>query len=158
MKSHQYTQERILEILTILQSNNFNILKTSEQTKIRRGTISKWLKKYRYGIPHDPPIIPALIEEIKAKENDLAVVEEDTMGKYQDELLLARIEMLRQLRKVIPTCYNVKTAADAMKIINDINTDITNSQEGKPPEINVFQNIMNNIENLSIKNLKHKKE
>jgi hypothetical protein len=72
----RYNHTEKIKTLRILESNNFNYLQTSRQTKVSRPTLRKWEEKYGKEVfSVKSPIEQALVEiDAEMKHNDINII------------------------------------------------------------------------------------
>lgn len=72
----RYNHTEKIKTLRILESNNFNYLQTSRQTKVTRQTLRKWEEKYGKEVfSVESPTEQALVEiDAEMKHNDINII------------------------------------------------------------------------------------
>ena len=140
----RHSKDVIFSVLRTLKANDFNFLKTEEETKVVRKTIKRWRKKFGTAV-YEQNLPEKIIDETEPID--------DKEENIRKEIVIVQEEILRQIRSIIPLNNNAKQLAEAMKILNDINDSLANPRApaDKTDNRKYFSTIIEQFNNMNIK-------
>lgn len=128
----------ILEVLKMLQDNNYNWKETEAMTKVHRITLKKWRKQYANVMYPDNNVKTLSPEAATTRIVDNLIEEQIPEGKisFSDLADGLRVKMLNRIEELVKDTKDVEKIARSMKIVHDIKRELDdgtgNNERGIP--------------------------
>jgi hypothetical protein len=152
-KTVRFDQETINKVLSLLIANGLNYNKTSREANIPRTTLQRWAAKAGlangYSVPLETKKALARQKDVNNEVEDYVVEDlslEERERLYQEDLLLAKEKLIKQLIASIPRFWHIESIARTMKILKELSDEDPNKPiNGEVGTVNYIEIIQNQL-------------
>lgn len=147
-----YDQKTITKVLNLLIANGLNYNKTSREANIPRTTLQRWAAKAGiangYTVPLETKKALARQSDVNTELEEYKIEElppEERERQYQEDLILAKEKLLKQLIASIPRFWHIEIIAKTMKILKELSDDPGKPIDGEGGTVNYIEIIQNQL-------------
>lgn len=147
-KRNRYSLEDKMKALIVLRENNYNYRLTSKETGVAAVTLENWYCKHKKDL-ENISVTKAIAEKA---EIDATRLKTKFLEKHYASLSDLTELAVTRIKQLIPKEKRLSSVTDALKVLLDYSTKLSDSDEEKgKTEINFIQQTINQLNNIGNK-------